>query len=503
MKVLIADDEPDVRIGLKTIIDWNSLGFEVCGEAENGEVCLREILRLSPDLVLLDIRMPKMHGLECAQEARRKGWNGRIIILSGYSDFKYAQSAIQCGVETYLLKPIDEDELMDSVKKIGNKIKKEHSESQQMSFVLEKARRAVLADFLSGKTTWENASSLKLNANGYLVVILERMKPGCADSYTELELGKLLKTQDVESAKLEGTEVFLLKGNRVIDRFDRFAACSAQMNDVFLAVGRHAASPEEIPLSCQDALKIFARRFFLPKGCTVVRETMAEQLRPCDIDEVDLRGYEETIFTYLQAGNFKSLCEMLDALFNRLSALDIPPDYTVTMLISICVQVKNRILEVYSDSNLHFGSDAELIAAISGKKRLFEIIDFMKKYAENVIEILSGLQSSRLADRIRVYMEKNYAGNINLEGLAAIFGYNSAYLGKVFKSSVGESFHSYLDRIRIGRAKELLAEDGLKVYEVSRKVGYENIDYFYIKFHKYEGRSPLEYRKSLRSGPVE
>ncbi len=501
MKVLIADDEPDVRIGLKKIIDWSSLGFEVCGEAENGEVCLREILRLLPDLVLLDIRMPKMHGLECAQEARRKGWNGRIIVLSGYSDFKYAQSAIECGVETYLLKPIDEDELTDSVKKIGDKIKKEHSESRQMSFVLEKARRAVLADFLSGKTTPENASSLKLNADGYLVVIPEKIKPGCADSYIELELGKLLKTQDVESAKLEGTDVFLLKGNRVIERFDRFAS-STQANDVFLAVGRHATSPEEIPLSYRDAWAIFARRFFLPKGCTVVRKTTTEQLRPCDIGEMDLRGYEETMFTYLQAGNFKSLCEMLDGLFGRLSALDIQPDYTVTMFISICVQVKNRILEAYGDSNPHFGSDAELITTISGKRRLFEIIDFMKKYAGNVIEILSGLQSSRLADRIRVYMEKNYAGNINLEGLAEIFGYNSAYLGKVFKNSVGESFHSYLDRIRIGRAKKLLADDGLKVYEVSRKVGYENIDYFYIKFHKYEGRSPLEYRKSLRGGPV-
>ena len=85
MTVLIADDEPDVRLGLKTIIDWKSLGFEICGEAASGDECLEKIKSMNPDLVLLDIRMPKMHGLECARHARAIGWQGKIIILSGYS----------------------------------------------------------------------------------------------------------------------------------------------------------------------------------------------------------------------------------------------------------------------------------------------------------------------------------------------------------------------------------------------------------------------------------
>lgn len=501
MKVLIADDEPDVRTGLKTIIDWEGLGFEVCGEAENGEACLRQILRLQPDLVLLDIRMPKMHGLECAQEARKRGWDGKIVVLSGYSDFKYAQSAIRCGVETYLLKPIDEDELAETVRKIGEKILEERRRLQRMNFAMEKARGAVLSDLLTGRMTpragGENVRSLSLDADIYLVVIPERLDPGGPMPAALAELDKMLTTGAAEAMKLNGGDVYLLEGSDAVARFDRLAA-SAQAKEIFFAVGRIAATPADISLSYRDAAGIFARRFFLPEGQAVVREALPGKLEPCDIGEVDLRGYAEQLFTFVQGGNYDAVCRLLDGLRDRFASMDIRTDYTVTMLTNLCIQVKNRVFEAYSGADAFLGGDAEIIAAVSACKRLSGVIGLIRERAGEVIQKLLGLQGSRLADRVRIYIEKNYAKNINLEGLAATFGYSSAYLGKVFKNSAGESFHSYLDRTRIGRAKELLANEDLKVYEISERVGYENIDYFYVKFRKYEGLSPLEYRRSIQ-----
>ena len=111
----IADDEIAIRNGLKCIIDWESLGFSLCGEAGNGEDALRDITQLSPDLVLMDIRMPRMSGLDTVRSLRAEGFHGHIIILSGYSDFKYAQEAIRSGVDFYLTKPIDADELYDAI----------------------------------------------------------------------------------------------------------------------------------------------------------------------------------------------------------------------------------------------------------------------------------------------------------------------------------------------------------------------------------------------------
>ena len=121
--VLIADDEKNIREGIKCIIDWEALGFTVCGEAANGEEALKQINEMHPGLVLLDIKMPKLSGLEVVENAREQGYNGKFIILSGFSDFKFAQTAIRLGVDNYITKPIDEDELAEAVKRIGEQIK--------------------------------------------------------------------------------------------------------------------------------------------------------------------------------------------------------------------------------------------------------------------------------------------------------------------------------------------------------------------------------------------
>lgn len=123
--VLIVDDELIIRQGLKCIIEWNEFGFEIIGEASNGKDALDFILQKKPDVVMLDIRIPKLSGLEVAEQARKQGYQGKIIILSGFSDFKYAQEAIRYNVEYYLTKPIDEEELAETIQKIGKNLEKE------------------------------------------------------------------------------------------------------------------------------------------------------------------------------------------------------------------------------------------------------------------------------------------------------------------------------------------------------------------------------------------
>src|SRR5690348_3797344 len=132
INVLIADDEPIVLEGLKHIIDWSELGLHLLGEAKNGEEALAKILSLQPELVLLDIRMPKLHGTEVIKAARKSGYKGHFIIISGYSDFKYAQVAVRYGVDCYLIKPIDEDELTNAVLEIKEMILSEYQQKNTL-----------------------------------------------------------------------------------------------------------------------------------------------------------------------------------------------------------------------------------------------------------------------------------------------------------------------------------------------------------------------------------
>lgn len=130
--LFIADDENAIRQGLKQIIDWNALGFALCGEASNGKDALSQILTLQPSLVLLDVKMPRLHGTEVIRLAREAGFTGKCIILSGYADFQYAQEAIRSGVRFYLTKPIDEDELLETVTQIREELTQAKRDSSHL-----------------------------------------------------------------------------------------------------------------------------------------------------------------------------------------------------------------------------------------------------------------------------------------------------------------------------------------------------------------------------------
>ena len=148
--VLIADDEKNIREGLKCILDWESLGFHICGEASNGEDALSGILQNNPSLVLLDIRMPKLTGIDIIRIAREQGYEGKFIILSGYSDFAYAQAAIRYGVDFYLTKPIDEDELLTSIQTIKQNLEEARLRQNHIEIYRTKAKDVILHEIITG-----------------------------------------------------------------------------------------------------------------------------------------------------------------------------------------------------------------------------------------------------------------------------------------------------------------------------------------------------------------
>ena len=148
ISVMIADDEENIRAGLKCIMDWEDLGFSVLYEAENGEEALDIISMDAPEVVVMDINMPRIQGIEVIKKAREAGYMGKFIILSGYSDFKYAQSAIKYGVTNYLTKPIDEDELQKTLEDIGRSLSLEKARKGQLQTIRTKARDAVIKEML-------------------------------------------------------------------------------------------------------------------------------------------------------------------------------------------------------------------------------------------------------------------------------------------------------------------------------------------------------------------
>lgn len=333
--VFIADDELIIRQGLKCIIDWEALGFQITGEAANGDDALNYIITNSPDLVLIDIRMPKMPGLEAVEAARKNGFKGKVIILSGYTDFKYAQSAIKNGVDYYLTKPLEEDELTETLMEIKEQLGKEEINQNTLSQYRDRAKGMILLDILTNKINVHNINVKDINliADKYQVVIYENYSRHSAN--LQYRFSDLLKvTNEANSSydniKIDKNEVILLKGTFTLNKFQEFLEHysrelkpqqNSPLDSLFIAYGREVNSLEDIHISYEEALKLLQRRFFCEdKQHTIGFEQLpkpSSQSGYCLSPEV-LNGYCERLSGYIQASKRNQVAETLHELEHNL-----------------------------------------------------------------------------------------------------------------------------------------------------------------------------------------
>lgn len=284
LQILIADDEKKIRQGLRNIVDWEALGYQIAGEAANGEEAVSFLAARRPDVVLLDISMPKCNGLEVVRRAQEQGFSGKVIILSGYSDFKYAQEAIRLGVKFYLTKPIDEKELEQLLLQLKEEIAEESKKRAAATNYYQRARETILRDlFLKpGNVALLDLVDMNTAAVEYQVVLYERYVSQQKDIGFSFE--RFLRVNNQENhlfdlIELEQAQGVLLKGEGVIRRFhELLEQCAEQaanslptaLDHVFLAYGRKVSTLGEIHLSYEDAHLLLSRKFFTEQKQHVV-----------------------------------------------------------------------------------------------------------------------------------------------------------------------------------------------------------------------------------------
>lgn len=514
-QVLIADDEALIRDGLKCIMDWETSGFSICGEAANGEEALNLIRSKAPDLVLMDIRMPKLLGLEVVKAAREFDFKGKFIIISGYSDFKYAQEAIRYGVEVYLTKPIDEDELSDAVLKIKEALDSESRNSDNIELLKRKARDVILHDLITGKAnasgelSGQDIADLALDADVYQVVIYENFSRKLGSpSYSFAELLKVTNRDEHTFNYFEENQkdIILLKSTYALNRLKDFLRHydgnnppqkGSPMDALFLAYGRPVHSLSDVHLSYEDACRLITRRFFCIQGQHTLGYDELPDLHQAtqELLPEKLSEYTDFLVGYLQTFNRKNVAETLCRLENYLYEVQNDISEIKLFLTDLYLRIKEKINLVYNTVTIPFPTNSTVIDFIEKKYYMYEIIQFLSEQFEMIMNATGNPSRNSVLDDILYYIDHNYQNNIKLESIAPLFGYNSAYLGKIFNKTVGESFNSYVDHMRIEHSKELLLQNNLKVYEIAEKVGYRNVDYFHKKFRKYVGESPAEFRK--------
>ncbi len=508
----IADDEKIIRDGLKYVVDWEELGFSIIGEAGNGEDAYKDIRTMQPTIVMMDIKMPGMSGLEVIRRCVEESLPVKFIILSGFSDFQYAREAMKYGVTHYLTKPIDEDELTRAVNELSEVIQEDRAKNAQDQVLREKSKREIIVDILNENVDYYmlDLKALGLYGNRYQIVGYESFdkdRDTIPWQFSDLFMAANKGDELFDHFVVEGVDYLLLKGSLAVEKFKRFAAHyeedpekGSPLDTLFIAYGCEVGAVSELPKSFDQVKLLMKRRFFCQQGQHLLSFeelpglTAEEQIK---LDRNLVKFYSDSISGYIEAYNRRQLAQTLYELEERLYHVKADIAEIKVFMADIYLSIKEKLSRTYYEKELPFQTNTQIINFANDSRYLYEIVLYFTQSFEGILDKMGNATRDSIMDDIIYYIEHNYRSNLRLETIATLFGYNSSYLGKIFNRIQGESFNVYVDKMRVNMAKELLNNKELKVYEIAEKVGYKNVDYFHKKFRKYVGQSPAEYRKSM------
>ncbi|MDO5519686.1 MAG: response regulator transcription factor [bacterium] len=506
-KVLIVDDETIVRQGIRQLIEWEKHGFEICAEGIDGKDGLKKIGEYQPDLVLVDIKMPGLSGIELVKEARKQGYKGVFLILTGYSDFYFAKSAINLGVKGYLLKPIDEDEVHGMLDEIKQELDQERFHESYVSVSVKKAKQEVLRRVLSHRLEMALLQKdvalyhIDFSSNCYCVCIAKfnshMLEDECIleKSVIDDKLDTLLVgINNVETITEEDKAILILKGHTYEKACEMLCANNQRIKNregeaFFLTFGHTVVSWKDLVYSYECAKLLLDYEFLYDSEGALTIKVFE------NVEQGYLENFVERLCNMIEVGNKDGIHQALQNYENHIKTSLIQESEVKVLTAQNLILLHNNLCKRYEKIKDHFPSLSQITSRIMEATSIEQLKEHVTKFAYQLCDCIGNTSSDNVVKRMYAYMDKNYDKELKLENIAKMFNYNSAYLGKVFKKEFGESFNVTLDKIRIENAKKFLLSGSMKVYQVSEKVGFSNIDYFCSKFKKYVGVSPKEFKK--------
>lgn len=510
LKVLIADDEKSIREGLACLINWNDYGFTVVGAAGNGVEALSFIRTHRPDLLVTDIRMPDMNGLELIEQVRSFDSKIKIVILSGHDSFEYAKSAIKYNTEQYLLKPVEEEELIECLKKI----KKEKEES----IAIDKEYAPILLRaFLAGQhTSPKPDAGFSAGSYYYLLIkphmddtMLLTVQRGGDISSLNAAVDRLLANKEgiFVLTQPDGAGVVVSKSALVplADSIYEFAEklhSDLEKDNIKadILIGSCVESVAELHKS-REGIEVCKEKKFYAKDDEYIFSYDESTLFSSAFSKINLSdelvkaaiygGYEEIEYAC------RALCEAF--------AEEKVASAVVTL------HIDNILVELIKEVEATGGEQIRLFAKRSALAKVKNItintvrifLESLCKEAADTITELRQKKSAGLVGEVLSYIRENYKDEVDLKGLAQKFFINPDYLGRQIKKHTGVSYKQFLNRVRIEKAKELLQRGDCKVYEIAFRVGFKDPNYFSVKFEALEGVTPTQYRNQSTKHPSE
>ncbi|OBR67641.1 hypothetical protein A7K91_22450 [Paenibacillus oryzae] len=529
-KVLIVDDELLMRIGLKSMIHWEEQGFRIIGEAANGKEALELVELHRPELIITDIKMPVMDGLELIRENSRRFEGCQYIILSCLDEFQYAQEAVRLGAADYLIKSdIKPQQLIDALGKIQKRLAQNSMQGEAealkghvkegIGFLKETLFKELVSGFRDEAEIIQKSGPLGI-ALQQGPMLLAKLRVDRFDQlrrkYVEQD-EKLLRysivnmMEELVSRKrrreiiVENSAEYWLILNMENDFLDQedmqlcnrlFAKIQASLKDflnITAAIGVSSVVPGFGGLKrAHREADIAARELFFDSSTRIAYYDQITQ-KSRRLDTYSISQDEERRFRLEVESSVEGAVRYMDAV--RLELQE--KGYSEHAARKAYISLLSVISSCYPSLPELGGGEASVYELLLQE----ETLDGMHRLALRYLEECQRHNRNGGADRPQSYAEQarkiimtSYAEDISLQTVADAINVNASYLSRVFKQETGENFISLLTRIRIERAQSLLKDKHMRVYEVANRVGYQNTTYFSKLFKKMTGSSPEEYR---------
>lgn len=538
LKLLIVEDELLVRKGLITAIDWNSLGFEVIGDAADGQEALDIARKMHPDIVLTDVRMPKMDGIELIKVLRNEFPSTKVVVLSCYDDFEYVKEAMRLGAVDYILKlSMQLDDLikvMENVKKMIEEEKIEHYKSMklywQFNTNMYELRSKFFNDIINGcalpMTWWSETFSLlnlHLESAPYIVACMR------IDDYGIVRQQNIMGDEGLLRFSILNITDEIIDNNKI--NADIFHRKDDEFGIIFSL--NNCDITNEIENLCKELLQAFKLYLNISvsfgiseifESLTDLRENYIYALQAVNFRWYSGKGsinYYYNVPTYIDRCYYTKEYEMRIRDNLIMGLIDDAKNMVMQILESIamdkilspynafkeCVEIVYTFANVVKQygGNLNDIKDEKqnvLYDTINYCETLEDMKNWFNKfmiYYAKYLKKLKNQQYRREISKAIDYINVHYMEDIKLPDLAKYVGMDSAYFSFLFKKETGNNLTDYINRVRIEKAKEYLSFSDINIYEVAEKVGYANVSYFSKVFKQLVGMSPTKFKNILKN----
>ncbi len=529
-KVILVDDEIDVAERISHKINWNDIGFEEPVICNNALEALEVSEKIKPEVVMTDITMPYMNGLELAHKLKEEYPNIRIIIFSGYDEFEYAQEAVHIQAEEYILKPIDSEKLMQIFEKTKKSLDKEYDEKQNV-YKLESyykdslpiLQESFYSSLMEGKVPveklehYKNNYSIQLDGPYYCAVIIHvsthSLNKQINPLYVSISVRKLAEEKlcDQWNGKLftyQGNTVMIAQLNsqdseitRLTDECDKFTRLAKGVADatVTIGIGRVCSNLIDISNSYAGArMAVSYRAIYGTTKAINISEIDPEQSK--QVVSVSNEALDD-VFKKIRMNNQSGLSTAIhDYLSMSTTKITKVPEFRFFVM-QLASRLYGFAVVNKLDQNEIFNSYHDIIMQVE-KLELKDLEEWMRNICFKMQQMISVKRSNTTKNFIIKavdYVSENYTNpDLTVESICSYLNVSYAYFSTVFKKEVGKSFTSFLTELRLKRAVELLLEKDEKTYIIAHDVGYSDPNYFSYVFKKAYGVSPNKYRLKVQ-----